>query len=438
MPPSGEISIGIDVQTTGRGLCMSNSDGGVFSFGYTNFLPNHYTINLDTTSNVTIKPIKAGGVTDCNHTTQDYKLIDFKASSSSNSGLRIDTTNSFICMGEDINQTSGTADEVLRIHCDQPTNKYTHMMNDGGGGALYHASRNNEGDYATFGVDQDGDVILARNGTTFMMYDKSNGSVNITGPTVDVNTAEFTITEADNTFHIEQTIENTSTAGSRTTYKNNSSNAQIDFGINSSDQMFLNYKKGASGIKNIYDVDYVSSKTVFDVQADKVLIPNLYGSLNIPSITSGRFKRLITPRDLISDNDSAYSRVVVWDTDVTSPSTTLRRTGLGGEVGSTAPEVYAYIEVPYGCKVISVKMIVLTQTTAVNENLTQRHYVYYPSSDTPFTQLTSSTTNTLHTFSTVDQLYLTQNSTDPIVFVLNMNNSTTASYKGGIVEFQYL
>jgi hypothetical protein len=60
---------------------------------------------------------------------------------------------------------------------------YTHFENVGSGGALYHASRNAEGDTATFGVDQDGDVILARNGTTFLMYDKSNGSVQMTAPT---------------------------------------------------------------------------------------------------------------------------------------------------------------------------------------------------------------------------------------------------------------
>ena len=437
MPPSGEISIGIDQATTGRGLCMSNYDGGVFSFGYINSIPNHYTINLDTTSNVTIKPIKAGGVTDCNHTTQDYKLIDFKASSSSNSGLRINTTDSFIALGEDINHTA-PADEILRINTDQTVDMYTHFENVGSGGALYHASRNAEADTASFGVDQDGDVILARNGTTFMMYDKSNGSVNITGPTVDVNTAEFTITEADNAFDIHQIIENTSTAGSRTIYKNNSGNGRIDFGLNSSDQMFLNYTKGGSGVKNIYDVDYVSSKSVLDVQADKVMIPNLYGSLSLPSTTANRFKKLITPRDLMSDNDSTSQRVTVWDTDVTNPSTTLRRTGLGAETASSAPEIYCYIEVPYGCKVISIKMIVLTQTTAVNENLTQRHYAYYPSSDTPFTQLTSSTTNTEHTFSTADQLQLTQQTSDPVVFVLNMNNSITASYKGGIVTFEYI
>jgi len=83
-------------------------------------------------------------------------------------------------------------------------------------------------------------------------------------------------------------------------------------------------------------------------------------------------------------------------------------------------------------------MVVLGQTTGTAVSLTQRHYAYYPSSDTPFEQLTSTTTNTLHTFSTADQLELTQATSDPVMFVLNMNNSTTSSYKGGIVEFEYL
>jgi hypothetical protein len=172
-----------------------------------------------------------------------------------------------------------------------------------------------------------------------------------------------------------------------------------------------------------------------DVTVQGNFLPQyLIGSDNIP-ISSTRFRRVITRNDFMYDDDSAYQRAVV--VDITSGSSS--EAYGGAKPGSTGPEGYFLLKIPYRCRLEQIYITTVDVATGNLVNLTINSNIIYPADPTVgFTILVNGvSTNSVITFTT-QTAARTQSATNQFPCLnIGITNNTAVSVKGGWVEFSY-
>ncbi len=186
--------------------------------------------------------------------------------------------------------------------------------------------------------------------------------------------------------------------------------------------------------------DNTSGEERVEIESDGMTkIPRMFGSENI-AISTTRFRRMIKPSEMMSDDDSSFGRCVIFDS-----TNFAQNKAFGGVVlENTAPELFFFQQVPQRSRVVGFRIVVCNFSgVAVSEQLLRSDMIFPTELKDRVTLFSAGSgyfTNTDNYYTTnLDVAERTQSSTNlfPVV-TIQAYNSTTNVFKGAWIEYEYV